>query len=90
MLPQRTELVDISLGRNSDIFGGQVAELVYAHDSKSCSLRIEGSIPSLPTKNIRTLDSAPLQARLLRQNLMFVRTCRETRQRRVARESFRL
>jgi hypothetical protein len=28
---------------------GRVAELVYAHDSKSCSLRIEGSIPSSPT-----------------------------------------
>ncbi len=31
-------------------FAGRVAELVYAHDSKSCSLRIEGSIPSSPTK----------------------------------------
>ena len=27
-----------------------MAELVYAHDSKSCSSRIEGSIPSSPTK----------------------------------------
>ncbi len=29
---------------------GRVAELVYAHDSKSCSFGIEGSIPSLPTR----------------------------------------
>ena len=36
-----------------------MAELVYAHDSKSCSARIEGSIPSSPTTIIMT-DEYPL------------------------------
>lgn len=32
---------------------GQVAELAYAHGLEPCSLRIEGSSPSLPTKKER-------------------------------------
>ena len=37
------------------ILPAEVAELVDAHDSKSCSFGSEGSIPSLGTKNITRL-----------------------------------
>ena len=44
------------------VFDGRVAELVYAHDSKSCSARIEGSTPSTPTKCPQDIlnDSKPI------------------------------
>ena len=39
------------------MFKGRMAELVDAHDSKSCFARSESSILSSPTKKIMNLDN---------------------------------
>ena len=47
--PSIHKLLQVAASYACMLIRGRVAELVYAHDSKSCSFGIEGSIPSSST-----------------------------------------